>query len=142
MVQHLARDHDVHRAGAERQGAAVGEHRREARRPGQPGGCGNPLDADEGERDSVSPGARGRGAGDVAAARADIQQGPPFRTLPPSPFPRSRLEERLQRIDDRPRPPEQPVEARDVGKLRPHGGRLGVRIVEQLGPDHPPCRFA
>src|SRR2546427_4376485 len=130
MVQHLARDYDVRRAGAERQGAPVGEHPHEPRHLSQAGGCGNPLDAEEGERNSVSPGARGRGAWDVATAGPHVDERPAPLTSPASRdrqgvlqgFPRpGPFEERLQGVYDRPRPAEQPAEARDVGERPPYG---------------------
>ena len=87
-MQHLARDHDIHRAGEQGKRAAVREHQRErvgALDVASGRGSGAiELDADEAERDPMPPGGDGRRSRDVPEPGPNVEKGPGS-TRPPSP---------------------------------------------------------
>src|SRR3989449_5004844 len=87
---------------------------------------------------------RDRSAGDVAGARADVEQSPtriPHPATVRESFRASRITSRRSKQRDefphhRPRPSEERVQARDVAELSSDQDGIGPWIVQQLGVDH------
>ena len=141
VVQHLARQDHVHGARPDRQRAAVGHQHRESGRVRFVRGGAAQLDSHGAERHAVAPGRQDGGASNVARTGAHVEQRPGL-LLPVSRFPLPPFEQRLELADHGMRSPEQGIEARDVPQRVPHRRRIGVRVVEQLDPDHPAARLA